>query len=197
MEVANIYDNGPISPICKIKENLALYLGPGAGYKPYRVDYIEPIPASSPFIVDMVALQIAGGGAVTIPANGQVAHRLVNALQQNEQDLLHLRWEPLDDMEGSLFELASAPRFQVKGGQARVTPFTREYDPWLATTTFWILGELNKDVNIAANNPQGVAQPTARFQFFGYRYVVTELEGTEKAAAFGRSITYLPIQAWG
>ena len=45
MQVANIYDNGPISPIARIKDNLAVWTS--GKWEAYRIDFIEPIPRST------------------------------------------------------------------------------------------------------------------------------------------------------
>lgn len=181
MEVANIYDNGPISPIVKIKQNLAIWSE--EKWMHWKVDYIEPIPRSSPFMVDMVA----AAGATVIAANGIIAKRLVAFLLMNKDELLHLRWEPLDDIDGRLYEQPAAARFNPRGGHARVSKFTAERDPYLATTTFWILGP-NKDMNLEAVNPNPIAWPLARFAFFGFRYILTSLP-SEPA-----DTTWLPAQ---
>jgi hypothetical protein len=184
-EVANIYDNGPISPVAKIKENISVWLG--TQYSHFNIDYIEPVPRSRPFLVDLVAL----AGIFVIPANGIIAQGVVPALQMNSNEIVHLRWEPLDDIEGGLWQLGGAARFNIRGGQARVSLFTSARDPYLATTTFWIYGATpSKDAQIGAFNPNPVPLPMARFVFWGYRYKITPL------TSIPASTTYLPAQAW-
>ena len=168
MQVANIYDNGPISPIAKIKENLSIWtVGKWAHY---NIRNIEPLPRSSPMVAEMVIAP-----ATTIPLYGTIAKRLVAILQPGALEFLHLRWEPLDDVEGSLWEQAGTARFTSAAVHARVTRFTAIRDPYLATTTFWILGR-QRDMNLEVRNPNPVALPHARFVFFGYRYMLTLLD---------------------
>lgn len=169
MEVANIYDNGPISPIAKIKENLSVFTG--GDWSHYRIEYIEPIPRSHPTIIEMVT----ASGATTIAANGTIAKQVVPILQVQDLEFTHLRWEPIDDMEGVLWELSSQGKFATRSVHARVTRFTSVRDPYLATSTFWILG-LNRDMNLEVRNPNPVALPLARFVFFGYRYILEPLK---------------------
>jgi hypothetical protein len=187
MEVASIYDNGPVSPVAKVGENLAVWRD--QSYYPYKIEWMEGIPRSSPFVIDMVATS----GAVTIPAGGQTQKSISTVLQMYPDELLHLRWEPIDDVEGLLWELNNQARNATKGGQARTGPFTSLRDPWLATTTFWILGQ-NRDCSIGAFNPWAIAQPTARFAFWGFRYILRELRGIEGSTAMKGPITYLPVQ---
>ena len=168
MEVANIYDNGPISPIAKIKENLAVWTN--QVWEHFNIEFIEPIPRSSPTVIEMVV----ASGATTILANGQIAKQIVALLQLADMEFLHLRWEPLDDMEGVLWEQASRGRYASRSVHARVNRFTGARDPYLATTTFWILGQ-NRDMNLEVRNPNPVAMPQARFVFFGYRYILKRL----------------------
>lgn len=182
MEVANIYDNGPISPIARIKDNLSIWSE--SKWKHYNIAFLEPIPRSSPMVVEMVA----ASGATTIAANGTIAKRVVAILLMTAGELLHLRWEPLDDVEGLLWELSGAPRFQSRGAHARVTPFTHIRDPYLATTTFWLLGGANLDMNLEVRNPLPIPQPVARFVFFGFRYILEPLTAQPAAT------TWLPAQ---
>lgn len=182
MEVANIYDNGPISPIAKIKENLSVWSE--NRWMNYRIAFIEPIPRCTTFTIDMVA----AAGALTIAANGTIAKRLVNFLLMNKDELLHLRWEPVDDVEGELWELAEMARFNPRGGHARVSRLTSVRDPYLATSTFWILGP-NKDIQIAVFNLNPIALPLARVAFWGYRYMLVPLPDGQLPTS-----TYLPAQ---
>lgn len=179
MEVANIYDNGPISPFARIKDNISVWSE--NQWLHWNINYMEPVPRSSPMMIDMVAQS----GATQIAANGIIAAIVVPALQMNKEELLHLRWEPIDDVEGVLWELPGHARFNPRGAHARVSLMTGVRDPYLATTTFYILGQ-NKDMNLEVRNPLPVVQFMARFVFFGYRYLLDELK-TEPAHS-----TYLP-----
>lgn len=188
-QVANIYDNGPISPIAKIKENLSILTS--GRWTHYRIEYMEGIPWSNQSTVEMVT----ASGATTIAANGTIAKQVIAFLQLADLELLHLRWQPLDDMEGVLWEQSSQGRFAARSIHARVDLLTDTRDPWLAGTTFFILGR-NRDMNLEVRNPTGVAQALARFIFFGYRYVLTPLDAaTSKRIEDGNlSSTYLPAE---
>lgn len=190
MQVANLYDNGPISPIAKISENLALWKE--GTYSPYKIQWIEGMPQSSPLVLDLVAL----AGATSVAAGSQTAKQTaIIALSAYPNELIHLRWEPIDDVEGILWELNDQARYSTKGVQARTGPFTSRRDPFLASTTFWILGQ-NRDPSFSAYNPWGIAQPTARFAFWGYRYVLTESSSADKLRFENNNlpITYIPVQ---
>lgn len=190
--VSGIYDSGPIAPVAKIKENLSIYtLG---HYVHYRIDFIEPMPWNSQNVIEMVV----ASGAVTIAANGTIAQRVVAILQLNDDNLLHLRWQPLDDVEGVLWEQAGTGRFVTRGVHSRVGLFTATRDPYLATTTFFILGK-DRDMNLEVRNPRPVAQALARFVFFGFRYVLKPLDAaTVKGIEEGRiPSTWLPAEGMG
>jgi len=168
MEVANLYDNGSISPICQIKEHLAVWSE--QRWMPFVVDYIEQIPRSSAFTVD---LMVTLGVAVLAPG-AAIAGQLLPILQCNANELAHLRWFVIDDVEGQLWELSNMARFAPRGGQAGVNLLTPQYDPWLATTTFWVLGGAgDKDARVGCTNISGAIIPQARLGFFGYRYIMT------------------------
>lgn len=170
-EVANIYDNGPISPIARINDNLSIWSA--GAWNHSKIDYIEPLPRSTPMVAEMVALT----GNVTIAANGQLAQNVVAILQLADHEFAHLRWEPLDDVEGILWEQSSQGRFVTRSVHARVSAFTHLRDPYLATSTFYVMGR-NRDMNLQVQNPRAVAQPIARFIFWGYRYLLVALATT-------------------
>jgi len=175
----SIYSAGPIVPVVKIKENISVWTR--SQWEHYRVEFIEPMPRSSPLMIEAVTL--AGGTALA--AGATINKRVVAALQLNEGEFLHLRWEPLDNVEGVLWEQSGQGRFNTRQIMARVDLTTRLYDPYLATSTFWILGK-DRDINLEVRNPMtGYPTPTARFQFWGYRYILTQhmIPDTDKAAA--------------
>ena len=178
-EVSGIYDNGPISPIAKVKENLGI-LTEGS-YRYFNIYYIEGWPRGRPLMVDMVSLN----NGANIPGYTQLNAQLVQSIQPGGSDtmkeFLHLRWEPIDDVEGFLFEPANQGRFSAHGAQASVTLFSRDQDPYLAATTFFVIG-INKDAMIAAFNPNAIALPRARFVFWGYRYLITPLPAKPSVA---------------
>jgi hypothetical protein len=180
-EVANLYDNGPISPVVKIKENVSIFTG--GKWDHWRVDYIEPLPRSSPSVVDLVTLS----GGINIPANGAINKSLIQFLQLNDREFIQLRFEPLDDVEGVLWEQSATGRFVTRSLQARVSMFTSFRDPWLSSTTFYVIGR-NRDPNLEARNNNPVALPQARFAFWGFRYILSPLS-TAPATS-----TYLPAE---
>jgi len=181
--LSGIYDSNPIQPVVKIRENISIYTG--GQWKPYEVEFIEPMPRSSPMVVEMVTAT----GNTSIAANGQVAKAVVNILQLGENEFLQLRWYPLDNVEGVLWEQAAVGRFVTRSVQARVNILTSARDPYLSTTTFFILG-MNRDMNLEVTNPNPVVIPVARFVFFGFRYVLQPL--TTKPAI----TTYIPAEGY-
>ncbi len=181
--IDNLYSSGPMSPVCQIKEHLAIFTE--TEWKGYLVEFIEPQPRSSAFIVDLIAL----AGVAPLAVNGQIAGQLTAAIQVNAGEMCHYRFFALDDIEVQLWQLSNMARFAPRGGQAGVNLFTPYYDQWLATTTFFVLGGLgDKDARIGCTNISGAVQPRARVGFFGYRYQLTS-EGKPHANA-----RYLPAQ---
>ena len=164
-EISGIYDNGPISPIARIKDNISVYTT--RKWFHYQVVYTEPWPRSSPLRVEMVA----AAAVTTIAANGTIAKRLVPLLQVTDGEMLQVRFEPLDDVEGVVYEQAGTGKFISRNTHARVDMLTCLRDPYMATTTFFILG-FQRDMNLEVRNPNPVAVNQARFQFFGFRYTI-------------------------
>ncbi len=166
--LSGIYDADYIQPVAKVKENLSiLTLG---NWSHYSIEYIEPVPAGPASIVDMVVV----AGQTNIAANGTILKRIVPILQLNDLEMVHHRWTPIDNVEGLIYELSGQAKFNAGNVQSRVDLGVRAYDPFLVSTTFWVLGR-NRDMNLECRNPMGYAIPAARFQFFGYRYVLKEI----------------------
>lgn len=193
--VSGIYDGGVIAPVAKIKENLSIWTV--GQWSHFRIDFIEPMPANSQSVTDLVLV----AGATTIAANGQIAAQLVTFMQLSKLEFLQLRWECLDDVEGLLWEQRSVGRFVTRSLHSRVSLFTPVRDPYLATTTFYILGE-DRNALIEAQNPNPVALPQARFRFFGYRYLLKSWIDEDKEVIRGITdgripSTWLPAEGRG
>ncbi len=168
MEISGIYDNGPISPVARIKDHISVYTA--KKWSHYEIAYAEPWPRSSPLRVDMVALS----GAVVIAANAILAKRLVPIVQVTDGEMLQLRFLPLDDVEAVIYEQSGTAKFNSRNTHARVNMTTGLHDPYLATTTTFVLG-YQRDLNIEIQNPNPVPINQARLQFWGFRYVLDEL----------------------
>jgi len=168
MDVANIYDNGPMTLIARIKDTLSILSAKKWGH--YQISYAEPWPRSSPLVIEMVA----ASGATTIPANGQITKQLVPLLQVADGEMLQIRFEPKDDVEGVIWELSGTGRFNSHNRHARVSMTSDIRDPYLAGSTVFIMG-FQRDLNLEVQNPNPVALNQARFQFMGYRYVLEEI----------------------
>ena len=181
--VANIYDNGVISPIAKIKENLTIWTV--GKWQDFQILNIEPLPRSSPMVVEM----ILASGATFLAPYGTIPKRAVAILQPRDLEFLHLRWEPIDDVEGVLWEQPGSGKFVAQSVQARVTLGTAARDPNLALTTFWILGR-DRQMNLEVRNPNPVIISQARFVFFGYRYALTPLTTHPQVT------TYVPAEGF-
>lgn len=165
-QLSGIYDSAWIQPIAKIRENLSiLTLGK---WMHYWIDYEEPIPPGPGMVVDMVAVANLPAGLL---AGATITKRVVVILQLNDMEFLHLRWEPLENVEGILWEQAGQARFQIRNVHSRVDRNTRSWDPHLVTTTFWIMG-LQRDMNLEVRNPMAYMTPAARFLFWGWRYLI-------------------------
>jgi len=189
--ISGLYDSAPIQPVVKIKENISIYTR--AKWQHYSVEYIEPMPRSSPFTADLVALANPAGGVLA--AAGQINKQLLAILQLDDGEFLQLRWEPIDDVEAVLWETAPTGRFVTRGAHCRVDIGTRLRDPWLSTSQFFVIGK-DRDAQIQIFNPLAVAQPTARLKFFGFRYVIEPLSSQISAdiTAGRKPTTYLPAE---
>lgn len=165
-QLSGIYDSDVIQPVAKIKENLSIWTT--GQWSHFRIDYLEPIPPGPASTVDMVA----AAGLTTLAANAAIAKRVVAILQLNDTELLHVRFEPIENVEGVIWEQSGQAKFNSRSIHARVDRNTRQRDPHLVTTTFWILGA-NRDMQLEVRNPMAVATPLARFIFWGYRALLS------------------------
>jgi hypothetical protein len=185
--ISGLYDSAPIQPVVKIKENISIYTR--AKWQHYSVEYIEPMPRSSPFTADLVA------AGTVLAAAGQINKQLLAILQLDDGEFLQVRWEPIDDVEAVLWETAPTGRFVTRGVHCRVDIGTRLRDPYLSTTQFFVIGR-DRDAQIQIFNPLAVAQPTARLKFWGFRYVIEPLSSAICAdiVAGRKNTTYLPAE---
>jgi len=204
--MSGIYDSAWLQPIAKIKENLTIYTG--GGWNHYRIEFSEPMPPGPASIVDMLAIAPA---VANLAANGTKAAAIVNVIQLDEGEFLHLRWAPVDDVEGRLWELAGQGRYRTARLHCRTSLLTARYDPQYASTTFWVLG-IQRDAQIETLNPNGYVIPIARFMFWGHRYLIhahdfKSLTAADRAALrdgdleavrrFVGATTWVPAQGYG
>ena len=168
-ELSGIYDSAPIQPIVRTKENLAIWTQKIWDY--WRVVFQEGLPRSSQTTIEMITTAAVG---TSIAANGTIPKVALPPLLLNEGEFLHLRWQPIDDVEGILWEQPSEGRFATRAIQARVDLRTHLMDPYLASTTFFLLGR-DRLMNLEVRNPNPVIIFAARFVFWGFRYVVQRI----------------------
>lgn len=167
-ELGSIYDAWHFQPVVKVGENLCIYTG--GKWQPHICQYQVPIAPGRPTIVDLVATSAVPAPA-NIPANGTLNKQIVTIMQLDSNEFTQMRFEPLDYVEGAVWELAGQQLHKSKNIHSRVTPTTRVWDPFLASSTFFVLGS-NKDMNLEVYNPMGYAQWQARFIFWGCRMLV-------------------------
>jgi len=177
------YQPGPIAPVVQMKKNISVWTG--GKWEHFLVEFIEGQPLGSQNVFDM--LQIAPI-ATTIAANAALAKRVITQLRVNLNEMLHLRWRPLEALEGILWEQPNKARFESRALLSRVDWRTGDHDPYYATTSFFIVGVgTDRDMNLEVRNPTGWAYPQARFEFWGYRYVMSSITIPDAdKAAMGR-----------
>ncbi len=175
----NFYDAhqpGPIAPVVQIRQNISVFTQ--QMWEHFNVDFIEGMPLGSQSIIDMCN----NAGVTTLAANGTLAKRVITQLRVNQNELLHLRWRPLEAIEGILWEQPNKSRFESRALASRVDYRSGEQDPYYAATTFFCVGlsSGDRDFNLEVRNPQGFAYPQARFEFWGYRYILNPVDIPEK-----------------
>ncbi len=96
--VSGINDSYIIQAVAKIKENLAIWTG--GKWRHYRIDFLETLPPGPANVIDMVA----NAAQTQIAAGAIIQKRGIPFLQLGSTEMAQLRWEPLDDVEGLLWE---------------------------------------------------------------------------------------------
>ena len=150
------------------KQNIAVWSQGRWMY--YNVDYIEPLPASGQTIVDFLALS----GGSSLAAGAQIALQDVTTFQVDEHQLLQLRFQPIDDIELTLWETRSQGKFATRGVHCRVSLMTRGLDPHFASSEFNVLGR-DRDPFISVDNVSAYALEQARALFYGRKYILQPL----------------------
>jgi len=166
------YQAGPIAPVVQMKQNLSVFTA--QKWEHYNMDFIEGMPLGSQSVIDMVSI----AGATTIAANGTLVKRVITQLRVNLNEMLHLRFRPLEALEGILWEQPNKSRFESRALAARVDWRTGDHDPNFASTTFMVVGASSgdRDFNLEVRNPHGFAYTCARFEFWGYRYILKPID---------------------
>jgi len=165
-EISGIYDSSVISPVAKVKQNLAIMTH--TRYEYYQIDYLEPIPPGPANIVDAVT----ASGNTSIAAGGTIQKQIVTILQVNHLELLHLRFKVLDaGIEAVIWELSGQQKFKSKNLHCRIDQDADRCDPTFSGTTFFVLG-IDRDMNLEVRNSMGYAAPMARVMFWGFRYML-------------------------
>lgn len=180
-ELSGIYDSAYIQPIARIKENLSIWTQ--GAWSHYVIDFQEPIPPSPASTIEMVV----ASGATTLAANATITRQVIAILQPSELEFLQVRFEPLDNVEAVIWEQATQARFASRNIHARADMNTRNWDPALSTTTFFILG-MNRDMQLEIRNPMGYATPLARVRFWGIRMILSAFPLPEGLAAADRNL---------
>lgn len=163
--ISSIYDAYAIQPDVQIGQNVGIYIT--NGYEYHTINYIEGIPAGPASTIDMVA-QL---GLTAIAANATLQKSVVPMLQMYYNELIKVRFMPIDNVECRIWELSGQAKNMARNLQSRTDRNSQWYDKYMSMVTFWVLG-FNYDMNLEVLNPLGYAQPTARVKFWGWRYLL-------------------------
>lgn len=194
------FRGGLIEPVVEVGQNLLL--AGRAQYALYQVSYIEEIPASFPFIVNVGAI-VAGVTAPNFNTN--------NILDMEYGQLGHFRSFVLDDINVMILQPLATARFGNKSMQARVNAFTALLDPCGHQTEIFLFEDDRPYLQVT--NPQGYNLAQARIAFYGFKYVLGNENGAGPTGAkaipikeFGSmaeaersqyKYTVIPIGGWG
>lgn len=163
-----------------VRQNLAVWSQNDWHY--CSVTYVEPLPASSQMVRDF--------GAAA--ANATIAQAEVTTFDVDNDNLLQLRFMPIDDVEFILWLTRSQGKFATRGVHTRVSKKTSAADPAWATTEFNVFGR-DRNPFIETRNLGDYAIAQARALFWGYKYKLLRLKNVvEREDGTGVMRPYVP-----
>lgn len=174
---------GPIDPFALVHENIAIWLK--SQWHCYRVRYLEPLPKSHQLVFDQ---GILAAGA----SSGDV--RLINLDQQTTPPAIaQLRFFPLDDIRVTVKVGVAEARFTTARVTAEADRLSILSDPDLHLTEIVVLQQNSVYVNCTAV----VATNMSRVAFFGYRYLLDDLDIAVPTPAdvktkVGQAVVFVP-----
>jgi len=132
----------------------------------YRViSYAEPLPPSEEgMIKDFGAIE----------NNGTKELQAVELVKMRSNELGQFRFEVLDNIKVSVWQPKGAARFQSKETIAWVTPLTKQKDPTMKMTEFFVYK--TDTVYFTVKNDSGEDLTKSRIQFYGWRFVLEDWE---------------------
>ena len=132
----------------------------------YRViSYAEPLPPSEEGM-------IKDFGAIS---NNQTKEdQAVSLIKMRSNELGQFRFEVLDNIKVKLAQPKGLARFQSKETIAWVTPLTKQKDPTMKMTEFFVYK--TDTVYFTVKNESGEDLTKSRIQFYGWRFVLEDWE---------------------
>lgn len=147
-----------------MQENDVLVVWVQSAYVPMRVTFVEGLPPSTPLRQNL--------GAINTGATIQAT--LITGVQIDDNQLLQLRFRPLDDVNLLLWHQRGQANFWVRNAAAQVSLHTGLYDPTWRSSTFWVYGK-DKDPYIEARNTTDYNLGQCRVQMWGWRAITERL----------------------
>lgn len=175
-----MYGYVPIEPVALPGQHVLLINS--QRFELYQVAYVEPIPASHPFVANFGAI----GAGLQAPI-----FNTTNILDMQRNHLGRFRAYVLDDIHAVVSQPQQLSRWGTLNQNARLNAYARLQDPCDHLTQFHVFGQ--DRIFVLATNPTGVALVQARVAFYGYRHV---LEGTAFAGP-PESAMPVPIRTFG
>jgi hypothetical protein len=153
------YKAGPIEPVVMPGEFVGVWVNKVWNF--YKVDYIEPVPASDPIEQDFGTLAAGASTAGAVQ---------LNLLEMADLEFGQFRVRVIDDVNCILFQGRADQRHKTNVRVGTYTRFTNLVDPCGHTTEFYV--HEDNWAYIQATNPTDYALTQARVAFYGFRYVL-------------------------
>jgi len=158
-----VYLADDMPPIAGVGENITIWTQ--NRWDHYQVDWLEQLPRGEALMRNFGTLAANTTGAATVATE----------LQLDEGYMVQIRFEPVDDFEVLVWQLASQGRYTIRNIHCNVSRFSAQYDPHWKQTLLFILGK-ERDARFQLRNVTDYALAQTRMKFWGWRFNITKLD---------------------
>jgi len=149
-------------PIRKINEYISVWYD--SKWHHFNIIYIEPLPPSYDTIKDFGSI-----------SNGSsLSNQKLDLIELDDLELGQFRFKVLDDIQVTVFQPKASKRFAIKNTTIRVDKLSQLYDPDLEFSEIFVYKDKYPYVDVENNSGEDLSK--TRIIFFGYRFVLEELE---------------------
>lgn len=167
--MAGLYRNAPMEPI--VEEGQNVLLQSQNEYQLYKVYFIEPLPESSPLVVNLISGSTLAAGVATSSVSTQ------NQIDMPNGELGQFRFKMYDYAQVTLRQGQALGRNPTRFTEAVFTPHSQIDDPFAAGTEQFVWEQ--QRTYFVAQNIQQRTLNQIRIALYGYRYILEGINGVQ------------------